>query len=257
MRGVRAAGLAALLLGGTVIGLRPGAAQDLKRPEEQLAAIYSLKVQLEIEQRRLDEALQRHGDYVRARRQARDRLERLYGDLDAMVSGEAESDPALVQLREEEVLRAEQELEGIIRSGHTVRAEIRDAHTRLEILADRIARLRRTLPTDTEALTGTWDVTYLPSGDKGVFTLRQSGTLLIGEYNLEGGWKGSLQGTMVDGKVLLHRIDSKLGRSSDLEGTLAPDGRTIRGTWQNFILSGGQPVSGSWVARKRAERADS
>jgi hypothetical protein len=257
MTGGRAAWGAAWLLAWAVIGARPGTAQDLKRPEEQLAAIYSLKVQLEIEQRRLDEALQRYGDHVRARQQARDRLQRLYDDLDAMVSGEAESDPALIRLREEEVLKAEQELEGIVRSGHAVRAEIRDAHTRLEVLAERIARLRRTLPSDTESLTGTWDVTYLPSGDKGVFTLRQSGTLLVGEYNLEGGWKGSLQGTIVDGKVLLHRIDSKLGRSSDLEGTLAPDGRTIRGTWQNFILSGGQPVSGSWVARKRAERAES
>ena len=57
-------------------------------------------------------------------------------------------------------------------------------------------------------------------------------------------------------QVLLHRIDSKLGRSSDLEGTLAPDGRTIRGTWQNFILSGGQPVSGQWVARKRQEKSE-
>ena len=248
-----AAGLA--LAGAIAAG--PGVAQDMKRPEEQLAAIYSLRVQLEIEQRRLDEALQRYGEHVRARQQARDRLERLYADLDAMVSGRTESEPLLIRQREEEILKAEHELEGIAGTGHALRAEMRDAHTRLEVLADRIARLRRTLPSDTESLTGAWDVTYLPSGDKGVFTLRQSGTLLVGEYTLEGGWQGSLQGTFVDGKLLLHRIDSKLGRSSDLEGVLAPDGRTIRGTWQNFILSGGQPVNGSWVARKRAERADS
>ena len=107
-----------------------------------------------------------------------------------------------------------------------------------------------------ESLTGSWDITYMPSGDKGVFTLRQSGTLLVGEYVLEGGWRGSLQGTIVSGKVLLHRIDSKLGHSQDLEGTLSTEGRAIRGNWQNFILSGGQPASGNWVAQKR-ERADS
>lgn len=257
MRRIPVAGLVALVVAGIGIGHRPGAAQDLKRPEEQLAAIYSLKVQLDIEQRRLDEALQRYGEHVRSRQQARERLERLYGDLDAMVSGQAESEPGRIRQREEEILKAEQEMEGIAHTGHTIRAEIKDAHTRLEVLSDRIARLRRTLPSDTESLTGTWEVTYLPSGDRGVFTLRQSGTLLVGEYTLEGGWKGSLQGTFVDGKLLLHRIDSKLGRSSDLEGTLAPDGRTIRGTWQNFILSGGQAVNGSWVARKRAERPES
>jgi hypothetical protein len=119
-----------------------------------------------------------------------------------------------------------------------------------------MGRLRRTLPSDNESLTGSWDVSYLPSGDKGAFTLRQSGTLLAGEYALEGGWRGSLQGTIVNGKVLLHRIDSKLGHSQDLEGTLSPEGRTIRGTWQNFILSGGQPATGNWVAQKK-ERAES
>ena len=231
-------------------------AQDLKRPEEQLAAIYSLKVQLEIEQRRLDEALQRHSEQARARDDARGRLQRLYDDLDAMVEGRAEGEPALILAREQDIQKTEQEVEALSGETRRIREAIRDAHARIELLGDRIGRLRKTLPSDTESLTGSWDVNYLPSGDKGVFMLRQSGTLLAGEYTLEGGWKGSLQGTFVDGKVLLHRIDSKLGRSSDLEGTLAPDGRTLRGNWQSYILSGGQPTNGSWIARKRQERAE-
>jgi len=247
--------LAIAILGSTIAPA--DAQQDLKRPEEQLAAIYSLRVQLEIEQRRLDTALQRYDETARAREEARDRTARLYDDLHAMVAGRAEADPALILAREEAILKAEMEVEALARTGRQIREEIRDANTRIEILADRIARLRKTLPSDTESLTGTWDVTYLPSGDKGVFTLRQSGTLLVGEYSLEEGWKGSLQGTFVDGKVLLHRIDSKLGRSSDLEGTLAPDGRTIRGSWQNFILSGGSPTTGTWIAKKRQERPES
>ncbi len=236
-----AAALAALLT------WEPGAsAQDLKRPEEQLAAIYSLKVQLEIEQRRL----------ARAREEARGRLQRMYDDLDGMVEGRAGMDPALMQQREEEIQKTEQEVIALSQETRRIRDDIRDAHARIELLSERISRLRKTLPSDTEALTGAWDVTYLPSGDKGLFQLRQSGTLLVGEYTLEGGWKGSLQGTFVDGKVLLHRIDSKLGRSSDLEGALAPDGRTLRGTWQNFILSGGEPTSGQWVAKKKQEKGE-
>ncbi len=240
-----------------LLGFSPGfRAQDLKRPEEQLAAIYSLKVQLEIEQRRLDEALQRHSEQARAREDARDRLRRQYDDLDAMVEGRAQGDTALILAREEDIRKTEREMEALSDETRRIRETIRDAHARIELLGDRIGRLRKTLPSDTESLTGSWDVSYLPSGDKGVFMLRQSGTLLAGEYTLEGGWKGSLQGTFVDGKVLLHRIDSKLGRSSDLEGMLAPDGRTLRGTWQSFILSGGQPTAGSWIARKRQERAE-
>ena len=229
-------------------------AQDLKRPEEQLAAIYTLKVQLEIEQRRLDDALQRYNEQARTREEARGRLARLYDELDNMLLGRADADAALMQQREDDIQKTEQQVEALTQETRRLRADIKDAHGRIVFIGERIGRLRRTLPTDNESLTGSWDVSYLPSGDKGVFSLRQSGTLLVGEYTLEGGWKGSLQGTFVDGKLLLHRIDSKLGRSSDLEGSLAPDGRTIRGTWQNFILSGGQPTNGQWVGRKRPDK---
>ena len=230
-------------------------AQDLRRPEEQLAAIYALRVQLQIEQISLDGALQHYADIARARASLNSRLVRRYEDLDNMVEGREESDPELVRRAEEGVVEIEHRLLALSQDGLRTRARIREIHDRIDILQDRIARLRRTLPSDAESLTGTWDVSYLPSGDKGVFTLRQSGTLLVGEYILEGGWKGSLQGTFVDGKLLLHRIDSKLGRSSDLEGILGPNGQTIRGTWQSFILSSGQPSSGSWIARKQPEQA--
>ena len=250
-------GIGRLALATVLLGIMQGAgAQDMKRPEEQLAAIYSLKVQLEIEQRRLDEALQRHSELARAREDARSRLQRMYGELDAMVEGRAEGDPDLIQARETDIQKTELEVTALSAETRRIRETIKDAHDRIDLLGDRIGRLRKTLPSDNESLTGAWEVSYLPSGDKGIFMLRQSGTLLAGEYTLEGGWKGSLQGTFVDGKVLLHRIDSKLGRSSDLEGMLAPDGRTLRGTWQNYILSGGSPTNGSWIARKRQEKAE-
>jgi hypothetical protein len=255
MRTSRLARLAPLGL--LVLWLLPGGrigAQDLKRPEEQLAAIYSLKVQLEIEQRRLDAALQRHADIGRERNQMQERLKRLYDGLDAMVEGRQPVESGELEAREKEVRQAERALDDLSSDGRQVRIEIRDAHDRIDLLQDRIARLRRTLPSDEESLTGSWDVTFLPSGDKGSFTLRQSSALLVGEYSLEGGWKGSLQGTFVDGKVLLHRIDSKLGRTSDLEGSLSVDGKMLRGTWVNMVLSGGQPSTGAWVARKRSEK---
>ena len=256
MRTVQLVGLATVLLAVAAVDTGGSRGQDLRRPEEQLAAIYTLRVQLEIEQRRLDDALQRHSDVARARARARDRVARLYRELDSMVEGRVQADAEEILGREEEVVRVEGEMAARSREGREIRGVIREVHTRIEILSERIAKLRRRLPSDTETLTGNWEVAYLPSGDTGMFALRQSGTLLAGEYVLEGGWKGSLQGTFVGGKVLLHRIDSKLGRSSDLEGTLSGDGRTIRGTWQNFILSGGQPTNGSWVARKQQRRAE-
>ena len=234
----------------------PALGQDLKRPEEQLAAIYALRIQLEIEQIQLDGDLQRYAVVAPAREEARAKVRRLSEELDRMVQGQAEASAEEIENREAEVARAEKDLEVIASEARELRGRIRSSHNRIALLQDRLGKLRKALPSDNESLTGSWDITYLPSGDKGVFTLRQSGTILVGEYVLEGGWRGSLQGTIVNEKVLLHRIDSKLGHSQNLEGALSSDGRAIRGTWQNFVLSGGQPSSGNWVAQKR-ERADS
>ena len=248
--------LAAILASGLAVLAGSARAQDLKRPEEQLAAIYALRIQLEVEQKQFDDDLQRYADVAPAREEARARVRRLSEELDGMVLGKTDSTLEEVEKREGELARAERDLDLLVVEARELRRRIRSGGDRITLLQDRLARLTRSLPTDTESVTGVWDVTYLPSSDKGVFTLRQSGTLLVGEYALEGGWRGSLQGTIVGGKVLLHRIDSKLGQSQDLEGNLSSDGRTLRGHWQNLILSGGTITTGNWVAQKRA-RTDS
>jgi hypothetical protein len=248
--------LCGLLLAGLVTSGALALAQDLKRPEEQLAALYALKVQLEVEQKLLDDDLLAHQRTAEQREAARTRVRQLYGELDDIVAGKTQATTDELDQREAALLRAEQELDALTRKARDLRVKIRDEQERIELLQDKAGKLRKTLPSDNETLTGTWDVTYLPNNDRGSFTLRQSGTLVAGEYSLEGGWRGSLQGTFVNGKILLHRIDSKLGHSQDLEGSIAPDGKTLRGRWQNFILSGGQATSGDWVAQKR-DRGDS
>jgi len=248
--------LAALLITGLWGFAEVARGQDLKRPEEQLAAIYALRIQLEVEQKQFDDDLQRYADVAPEREDVRARVRRLSEELDAMVLGKTDSTVEEVEKREGELARAERDLDMLVDEARDLRRRIRAGGDRIALLQDRLARLTKSLPTDTESVTGVWDVTYLPSGDKGVFTLRQSGTLLVGEYALEGGWRGSLQGTVVNGKILLHRIDSKLGQSQDLEGNLSPEGRTLRGHWQNLILSGGSVTTGNWVAQKR-ERTDS
>jgi hypothetical protein len=81
--------------------------------------------------------------------------------------------------------------------------------------------------------------------------LRQEGTLVSGTYELDGGFSGSLQGTLVNRKVLLHRIDSRLGKSMELEGYLSADGRSIRGSWLNYELAGREGARGQWLAQRR------
>ena len=81
----------------------------------------------------------------------------------------------------------------------------------------------------------------------------QSGALVTGTYRLEGGWTGSVQGTLVERKVYLVRIDSKLGRSMELEGALSGDRKQIRGSWLRYELAGSEGGSGQWSARRRSD----
>ena len=108
-----------------VLSVAGAAAQeDLRRPEEQLAAIYALRVLLDIEQRTLDEALQYHNDLARLRTEARERVGRMYRDLDAMVEGRVEATPEEIFAREQDVARAEQALATIGNEGRVVRVVV-------------------------------------------------------------------------------------------------------------------------------------
>lgn len=117
-------------------------------------------------------------------------------------------------------------------------------------LGRRIAVLRSRLPATKEVLTGVWEVTFLPANVSGTFYLDQSGTLVTGQYRLGTLGTGSLQGTFVNGKLLLQRIDAQRGRDAEIEGVLDPDGMRLRGTWQNYEMVQGGIPRGQWVARR-------
>jgi hypothetical protein len=129
--------------------------------------------------------------------------------------------------------------------------KIRDRRRRAALLAERIDVLEGPALEAAGALTGTWDMVLLPLDQRGVITLEQSGALVSGTYRLDGGWTGSLQGTLVDRKVFLVRIDSQLGKMMELEGFLSSEGDQIRGTWLNYDLAGGDGATGHWSADKR------
>jgi hypothetical protein len=155
--------------------------------------------------------------------------------------------------KEAEVRALEAELASSSQRIRALRDSVRAREEQLRAGEDRLVELRAQLPEPSESLSGLWDVTLAPGGSRAVFALRQSGTLVSGEYLQDGGHHGSLQGTLVDGKVFLSRIDSRVGRSMELEGVVNRDGTLIRGTWQSLDVSGGRPGSGAWQARRRRE----
>ncbi|MBI4161116.1 MAG: hypothetical protein HY509_01560 [Acidobacteria bacterium] len=248
-----------LLAAGILLGeWPPAAAQEVeppRRPEDTLTVIYSLRVDLEMEIHFLGMEMEQYLRLDARRGQLASTLETLYQDLNRLLQEPGEEGEETAG-KEAEIGAAEQEEIDVRRSLRDSRRHIRIGRERIAFLRDRIRAFQDQLPAPTESLTGTWEITYMPSGEKGYFRIEQDGTLLGGEYILAGGWSGSLQGTFVNGKVFLQRIDSRLGRSSEVQGFLASDGQSIKGSWQNFDLSGPGPSSGSWVAVRREARPE-
>jgi hypothetical protein len=221
-------------------------------------AVASLSAQLDVERRLLDKDRVRYGEAAAARDAATERLDTLYDELDGLASaqdaaGDAESAGESLRRTQEEIAAVERmRAEALARCADTL-GMMQQRLERIGQLEQKIAELRGILNSEGEPLSGTWDVSYLPSGDRGVFTLRQSGTLVSGRYTFDGGFEGSLRGTFIRDTVTLERIDSRLGRTSELEGYLDPESGTIRGSWQNYDLTDGSAASGFWTAVRRPD----
>jgi hypothetical protein len=237
---------------GILLALQGGPSLEVLRPEETLMAIFNLDNQIRIEQSLLAELLAQYEASAEERDRYVQRLERLYGELEAAWDAPPESfDAEAVRRLDDELERLEKAQEIAWSTGRRLRREVMQSRQRVDLLREQVDRLLQALPSDTESLTGYWDVTLLSGGERGVFVLVQSGAVLSGEYGLQGGFRGSLQGTLIDGQVVLHRIDTRLGRVMDLDGLVSTDGNAIRGTWRRYDLSDGRPATGAWVANRR------
>ena len=149
-----------------------------------------------------------------------------------------------------DLLAARSRVEVVRQEGDARLHELRRMLGERDALARRVADLKARLPMQEEVLTGVWDVSWMPAGVQGTFYLDQSGTLVTGQYRLGSYGSGSLQGTFVNGKVFLQRIDAERGRDAEIEGVLDPDGTRIRGTWQAYEMVQGGIPQGQWVAKR-------
>ncbi len=247
---LRAAGLFVLALGFAMIPSL--AAVELVRPEETLLALFTLETQVEVENGVLAEVEIAYGVNLDERRRYADRLVQLYSQLESSLSAPANRfNPVDVRHRDDELERLEKAQALAWDEGRRLRRRMLDIKNRLALLQSKIDSLARSLPEASQSMTGYWDIVFIPDEQRGVFFLNHSAAVLTGEYALEGGFRGSLQGTLIAGKVVLHRIDSRLGRVMDLDGRLAPDGMSIRGSWRRFDLSDGRQATGAWSATRR------
>ncbi|MEE9218657.1 MAG: hypothetical protein V3U98_06285 [Acidobacteriota bacterium] len=234
----------------------PLEAQDWLPGESLRMAIFNLEVSLEVESGALSGEIERLQDEIARRELLYIKLARRLEEVRALVeaAGGTSGGEALDR-KEAEIRTVQAEAAGSSERIRALRDSVRAREEHLRAGERRLEALRAQLPPPSESLSGLWDVVIVPGGGRAVFALRQSGTLISGEYLQDGGHHGSLQGTLVDGRVFLSRIDSRLGRSMELEGRVSTDGTLIQGSWQSLDVSGGKPGSGAWRARRRAEAA--
>ena len=104
-----------------------------------------------------------------------------------------------------------------------------------------------------DAVSGRWSVLLDPGAQRGVFRMTLEGTIVSGEYTLDGGFSGSLRGTLVSDRLRLERVDSSLGFSAIFYGRVARDGSSIAGTWEATTFGSGAIGAGIWRAVREEE----
>lgn len=226
--------------------------EDTPAPAAGDDAVVAVETQQAVEATMLAEDFERLDRVSRLRAGLEESLDALYrAQRSALRDATAEAVPRIERLTLE-IERNEAERTQLVAGERRLVERIREGRRRVELLEGQLQALRAREREEAGPLSGRWTLVLLPMEQRGTFELVQTGTLLSGTYRLDGGWTGSLQGTLVNRKVYLVRIDSKLGRSMEFEGYLSSDGQQIRGSWLNYELAGGEGSTGQWSARKRS-----
>ncbi|HQR45549.1 MAG TPA: hypothetical protein PK598_05965 [Thermoanaerobaculia bacterium] len=183
------------------------------------------------------------------------RLTRAEGDLTAAVqklarmAREGTGDRQAVANAEDAVTEAESRVRGEQERRRVLSARLADRVRRISSLREEVLRRREAGRTADDPLSGRWDVTINPGPRRALFRLVLDGTLVWGDYTMDGGFRGSFRGTLVADRLFLERIDSERGTDARFWGRVVPSQRRITGTWEATALAPATgPVAGSWTA---------
>jgi hypothetical protein len=207
---------------------------------------------IEVERTLLAEDLDAHARIAVERERVLALLLDLHAALDTALRSETPEAVSTVEDLVTRLDRAERERADQLARERLLVDRIHERMRRIQLLEEQLLLLQGRHHATRGALEGMWTVTLMPNNQRGVFRFEQTGAMVTGTYELAGGFTGSLQGTLVDRKVRVVRIDSKLGRYMELEGFISADGKRLRGSWLSYDHSGGTPPHGSWSATRGA-----
>jgi hypothetical protein len=216
-------------------------------------AVAAVRASLDVERALLQEDTQRYRTLASRRARSIGQLEDLYHSLDAAVKRTDRGGAEAIRRVMDQIELAERDRAALLASERVVVSRIGERLSKIAMFEERVELMAAEAKQGRGLLGGVWRITMLPIEQRGTFRIDQAGTILSGTYNLEGGFTGSLQGTLVERKVYLVRIDSKLGRSMEFEGYVSADGERIRGTWLNYEMAGERGSNGQWAAERVEE----
>ncbi len=232
----------------------------------------SLRAELEIEVRLLEQARDRYREARSAERDAvrgyeelgrrqdtsLDRLlqQTLGGEQNASSSSDESSrqaEPTLMlplRAAERELAGARETALALARDSAHLRRDLIARATRIDELRSAIAKLDRAGLVSDNGLDGRWRIELAGAGITGLVDFDSEGTLVTGSYRLTNGSQGSIRGTLSNNRLELERIDWKTGFDTTLRGELDAAAGSIKGTWTAVDVSGGAPSSGDWTANR-------
>lgn len=219
-------------------------------PPRMPGAVEAVRASLEVEKHLLDEDLALLRAASARRAEVTIRAAEALDALDAMLRAAEPPDAARLESARKAVADAERARGDAMAPESEILDRVIERKRKIALLEERVAGLQSRAGEAAGPLSAAWEVTLMPSGQRGTMVLTQNGALVSGTYSFDGGWSGSLRGTVVNRKVLLERIDAKVGRWGTLEGYLSADGRAIRGTWSRMELAGMEGAEGQWVATR-------
>lgn len=159
-----------------------------------------------------------------------------------------ESSPA----KSEKLLESEERLSQLHTRRLGLLQQIHMSYEEEKAISEQISQLRESLSNREQVLDGRWSITLMPSEQRGEVFLTQNGTIVEGEYKLDGGQSGNVQGTFIKGHLMLERIDSQYGRMGKFEAQLMKDQNSLKGSWYSYDLASGQPLIGALVMERPA-----
>ena len=221
--------------------LLPAAAPLAAQSREAKAALES---GLALERKLLARDVAAHAEARVRERRERARLDDDAGQLDRLLAGQELTIAGFERLQAELTAAADASRAAADQVG-LLRERIGERLRRIGAIQEElVGGSRRGVP---DPLSGRWRVRFYPQDRLGTFVLRLDGTVISGEYQIEGGPAGSLRGTVSNNIVRLERVDARSGFDMNLLGRLDPAG-LLSGTWHATELAAGAPASGEWSA---------